>query len=90
MEVDRALTRDQVVLTRVGTDRVRVRRSSSPVRINLFLRPRRGTGRPLDLPGASSAGTETRDDEGAQCSRKGFAHITLPFHIAARMTTRRA
>jgi len=82
MEVDRTLTRDQVVLTRVGTDRVRVRRSSGPVRINLFLRPRWSSGRPFDLTGTRGAGTETRDDDGAQCSRKGFPHITLPFHVS--------
>ena len=51
MEVDRPLTRDQVVETRVGADRVRVCRSGGADRINLFLRPRaRSRAAPLTSP----------------------------------------
>ena len=49
MEVDWPLTRDHVVETRVGADRVRVCRSGGADRINLFLRPRPRPGRALNL-----------------------------------------
>jgi hypothetical protein len=70
VEVDRPLTHDQIVEARVGADRVRMCRSSRADRINLFLRSRSSTGRALDLAGASSAGTETRDDGRTQESRR--------------------
>ena len=81
MEVDRPLTRDHVVETRVGADRVRVCRSAGADRINLFLRPRPGPGRPLNLTGESGTNAYTRDDDCAHRSRKqGLrAHVLSPF-----------
>jgi hypothetical protein len=81
MEVDRPLTRDQVVETRVGADRVRVCRSGGADRINLFLRPRPGPRRPLNFTGESGTNAYTRDDDCAHRSRKqGLrAHVLSPF-----------
>ena len=81
MEVDRPLTRDHVVETRVGADRVRVCRSAGADGINLFLRPRPGPGRPLYLTGESGTNAYTRDDDCAHRSRKqGLrAHVLSPF-----------
>ena len=81
MEVDWPLTRDHVVETRVGADRVRVCRSGGADRINLFLRPRPRTGRTLNLTGESGTNAYTGNDDCAHRSREDGlrAPVLSPF-----------
>jgi hypothetical protein len=59
--------------------------------IDLFLRSRSRSGRAFDFAGTGSAGTETRDDHRTKRSRRGLAHMYLPFlPFVARLTTCRA